>query len=207
MFGHRLARSCPSAGTARPAFARCRAQRSSSSRRPASARALNTLSISASTGPLCNYLVACQEPDLAIRLLAGAVFRAQASGTMLDTWCAAKRQVGLAHATVDEPRLSESGTTSLNSAEVLLREKLNLDAQYLGGYTVECSLKALILQRTSEPDRPAKLELITAGAQNAPAGSAAGRTQRPRNRVAIRHRQADETLRLDHRPAVRDGAA
>ena len=30
----------------------------------------------------------------------------------------------------------------LTTAETLLREKHTLDAQYLGGYTVECSLKA-----------------------------------------------------------------
>ena len=36
----------------------------------------------------------------------------------------------------------------LTTAETLLREKLTLDAQYLGGYTVECSLKA----RNPAPD-------------------------------------------------------
>ncbi|MEX0775383.1 MAG: HEPN domain-containing protein [Phycisphaeraceae bacterium] len=53
----------------------------------------------------------------------------------------------------------------LTTAETLLREKLTLDAQYLGGYAVECSLKALILHLTPEPDKPAKLRLITAGAK------------------------------------------
>ena len=51
------------------------------------------------------------------------------------------------------------------TAEVLLREKLMLDAQYIGGYTVECSLKALILHLTPEADRPVKLKQITAGAK------------------------------------------
>ena len=41
----------------------------------------------------------------------------------------------------------------LTTAEILLREKLTLDAQYLGGYTVECSLKALILHWTPDPDK------------------------------------------------------
>ena len=49
----------------------------------------------------------------------------------------------------------------LTTAETLLREKLTLDAQYIGGYTVECSLKALILDRTPDPD---KLKRITSGA-------------------------------------------
>ena len=39
----------------------------------------------------------------------------------------------------------------------------NLDAQYLAGYTVECSLKALILHATPEPDRPEILKRITSG--------------------------------------------
>jgi HEPN domain-containing protein len=51
----------------------------------------------------------------------------------------------------------------LTSAEALLRERFNLDAQYLGGYTVECSLKALILHRTHEADRPTVLDRITTG--------------------------------------------
>lgn len=53
----------------------------------------------------------------------------------------------------------------LTTAETLLREKLTLDAQYLGGYTVECSLKALILHRTPEPDKPDTLRRITSGAK------------------------------------------
>lgn len=53
----------------------------------------------------------------------------------------------------------------LTTAETLLREKLTLDAQYLGGYTVECSLKSLILHRTLEPDKPDKLKKITSGAK------------------------------------------
>jgi len=53
----------------------------------------------------------------------------------------------------------------LTTAEFLCAGKLTLDAQYLGGYTVECSLKALILYLTANPDKPAKLRLITAGAK------------------------------------------
>ena len=53
----------------------------------------------------------------------------------------------------------------LTTAETLLREKLTLDAQYIGGYAVECSLKALILHRTPDSERVDKLKLITAGAK------------------------------------------
>ena len=53
----------------------------------------------------------------------------------------------------------------LTAAETLLRAKLTLDAQYLGGYTVERSLKALTLQRTADPVKPVKLKQLTAGAK------------------------------------------
>jgi hypothetical protein len=53
----------------------------------------------------------------------------------------------------------------LTTAGFLLRGKLTLDAQYLGGYSVECSLKALILHLTPSPDKPAKLKQITSGAR------------------------------------------
>ena len=43
-------------------------------------------------------------------------------------------------------------------------EKLTLDAQYLGGYTVECSLKALILELTTDEGRTDKLKKISSGA-------------------------------------------
>jgi hypothetical protein len=52
----------------------------------------------------------------------------------------------------------------LTTAEALLREKLTLDAQYIGGYTVECTLKALIMELTPDPDKPDKLKRITSGA-------------------------------------------
>lgn len=42
--------------------------------------------------------------------------------------------------------------------------RLTLEAQYIGGYAVECSLKALILEKTAETDRPAVLEQLTRGA-------------------------------------------
>ena len=52
----------------------------------------------------------------------------------------------------------------LTAAETLLREKITLDAQYLAGYTVECSLKALILEKTPAVGRPDALKKISAGA-------------------------------------------
>lgn len=53
----------------------------------------------------------------------------------------------------------------LTTAETLLREKLTLDAQYLGGYIVECSLKALILHRTADLDKQDTLVRITSGSK------------------------------------------
>jgi len=51
----------------------------------------------------------------------------------------------------------------LNAAETLLREKLNLEAQYLGGYTAECALKALILHLTPEAEREDRLRGFRSG--------------------------------------------
>jgi hypothetical protein len=44
------------------------------------------------------------------------------------------------------------------------RLRFNLDAQYLGGYAVECSFKALILEKTAAPDQAATLFNLTHGA-------------------------------------------
>jgi len=52
----------------------------------------------------------------------------------------------------------------LNAAEALFAADLTLDAQYVGGYAVECSLKALILEKTDPADRPDKLLRISSGA-------------------------------------------
>jgi HEPN domain-containing protein len=43
----------------------------------------------------------------------------------------------------------------LTSAEFLLKADLGLDATYLAGYSVECSLKALLLARTPKKSRDA----------------------------------------------------
>ena len=53
----------------------------------------------------------------------------------------------------------------LEAAKTLLRESFTLDAQYIGGYTVECSLKALIVELTSEADKLDMLRRITSGAR------------------------------------------
>jgi HEPN domain-containing protein len=57
-----------------------------------------------------------------------------------------------------------AGEQRLTAAEELFRAKQTLDAQYLGGYMVECALKALILHRTPEPERADQLKRITSGA-------------------------------------------
>ena len=53
----------------------------------------------------------------------------------------------------------------LTTAETLLRERLTLAAQYVGGYTVECSLKAMILDRTPDAEQPDKLGRLTSGSR------------------------------------------
>src|SRR5207253_9888097 len=53
----------------------------------------------------------------------------------------------------------------LTAAEEIMETlRLSLEAQYIGGYSVECSLKALILEKTAESDRPVVLEQLTHGA-------------------------------------------
>lgn len=53
----------------------------------------------------------------------------------------------------------------MNTAVFLLEHAYTLDAVYLSGYVTECSLKALILERTPEPERADTLARITKGAQ------------------------------------------
>ena len=53
----------------------------------------------------------------------------------------------------------------LTTADMLLKHDHTLDAQYIGGYTVECSLKALILDRTPDSDKAEKCKKITSGAK------------------------------------------
>lgn len=52
----------------------------------------------------------------------------------------------------------------LATAEALLVLGYTLDAQYIGGYTVECSLKGLIMERTPTADKPDILKKISSGA-------------------------------------------
>lgn len=51
----------------------------------------------------------------------------------------------------------------LTTAEFLLKYGYNLDAMYLAGYTVECTLKALILELAPAVDRQKMLKKISAG--------------------------------------------
>lgn len=53
----------------------------------------------------------------------------------------------------------------LDAAQKLLEIKLTLEAEYFGGYVIECSLKALILEKTIESKKSRTLEKITRGAQ------------------------------------------
>jgi hypothetical protein len=52
----------------------------------------------------------------------------------------------------------------LDAAEQIMDKlRLTLEAQYIGGYSVECSLKALVLERTPEADRDRVHEQLTHG--------------------------------------------
>lgn len=45
--------------------------------------------------------------------------------------------------------------------EIMGALRLSLEAQYIGGYSVECSLKALVLEYTPDADQATILEAIT----------------------------------------------
>lgn len=51
----------------------------------------------------------------------------------------------------------------LTTASFLLKHGYNLDAMYLGGYTIECSLKALILESTPPAERTERAKEISSG--------------------------------------------
>src|SRR5438067_1085011 len=52
----------------------------------------------------------------------------------------------------------------LNAAESIMGTlRLTLEAQYIGGYSVECALKALILENTPKMKRAAMLKQLTRG--------------------------------------------
>jgi HEPN domain-containing protein len=51
----------------------------------------------------------------------------------------------------------------LTTAEFLRDSGYNLDAMYLAGYAIECTLKALILELTRIMDRPDTLKKISTG--------------------------------------------
>lgn len=59
----------------------------------------------------------------------------------------------------------KSAAQRLLAAEALLRAKLSLDAQYIGGYTIKCSLKALILELTGAFERTETLRNLSSGAK------------------------------------------
>jgi len=49
-------------------------------------------------------------------------------------------------------------------AEFLSVSGFTLEAQYLGGYVIECSLKSVVMEQTPAGRRPAKLRAITISA-------------------------------------------
>ena len=53
----------------------------------------------------------------------------------------------------------------LSTAEFLLRHTYALDAVYLSGYVIECSLKALILDHAQQQEQTELLKKITSGSR------------------------------------------
>jgi HEPN domain-containing protein len=61
--------------------------------------------------------------------------------------------------------LQRAAKQRLTTAEFLLRHGYALDAMYLGGYAVECTLKALILEVTPVSEREDVRQRISSGAK------------------------------------------
>ena len=59
----------------------------------------------------------------------------------------------------------QAGLQRLTAVEALLNANLTLDANYVGGYSVECALKALILAKTAEENREERLKELRSGAK------------------------------------------
>ena len=59
-------------------------------------------------------------------------------------------------------RFQRAAVQRLTAAEFLLKHGFMLDAVYLGGYAVECSLKAMILRRTPRGEFEVMNERLTA---------------------------------------------
>jgi hypothetical protein len=53
----------------------------------------------------------------------------------------------------------------LTTAEFLLRNRYNLDAMCLGGYTIECTLKALILKLTPDQELAETSKMLSSGSR------------------------------------------
>ncbi len=66
-----------------------------------------------------------------------------------------------------QPRTSrdflKAALQRLTTAEALLRLGITLDAQYIGGYAIECSLKALILEKTPAAGQEETLKKVSSG--------------------------------------------
>jgi HEPN domain-containing protein len=59
----------------------------------------------------------------------------------------------------------KSARQRLTTAKFLLDSKYTLDAMYIAGYAVECSLKALILAKTPAAALTAQFKTLTSGAK------------------------------------------
>ena len=63
------------------------------------------------------------------------------------------------------PNFLKAAAQRLTVAQALLDLHFTLDARYLGGYAIECSLKALIMGLTPEPQRVERYLEISRGSR------------------------------------------
>lgn len=67
------------------------------------------------------------------------------------------------HAPTSSRDFQRAAKQRYTTAEFLLAHGHTLDAMYLGGYAIECSLKALILHHTLDSNRMAMVDRTTRG--------------------------------------------
>ena len=90
----------------------------------------------------------------------------------------------------------------LTTAEFLFENDYTLDATYLAGYTVECSLKALILRLTPAKKRPEMLKKISSGKLMHDPEILNGILKNLKNPIPLGFDQGASKSRLVDRPAV-----
>jgi hypothetical protein len=97
----------------------------------------------------------------------------------------------------------KAASQRLTTAKFLLDSKYTLDAMYITGYAIECSLKALILARTPAAVFPVQFEALTKGAKMHNFENLAAILRDPGDGTARANNETNPQVDLVHKPAIR----